>query len=97
MNLWRCRPIHGIEPGYEGVFVDPNHGQQRRVSGFCSAAPYSAMVEAVEKFVPNPSIVDAVATKLIDAYSFTVSVDKFVKYKVKKTSLNKAKIKKLFA
>lgn len=50
----------------------------------------------VHNFVPEPSGADAVATKLADAPSFTVPVDKFVKHDVKKNSLDEAKMEKRF-
>lgn len=58
--------------------------------GLLSAAFYLAAEEAVQRWIPEPTTVDAVATEQVDALFFTVPVSKYVKHKVEKNFLSKA-------
>lgn len=64
--------------------------------GLQSAAVYLAVEEGVQKYVSEPPGMDAVATKLVKALSFTIPVNKVVKYEIKKNSLDNANMKEKF-
>lgn len=64
--------------------------------GFWNDAFYSAVEKAVQKRVPKPPSVDAVAARLLDGPTLTVSSAKFVKHEVEKSSLDKAEIEERF-
>lgn len=60
--------------------------------GFRSVAFYLTVEKAVHKSVPEPQSVDTVTTMLINSPAFTVLVVEFIKHKVEKSSVDKARI-----
>lgn len=54
------------------------------------------MEVAVHMPVPEPTSVDGIATKLVDAPSFTVPLPIIVKHEVEENSFDKAKMKERF-
>lgn len=62
------------------------------VKFFLSTVFYSAVEEPVNKCVPEPQSVDAVATKMIDSQALTIPVPLFVNHKLEKSSLDIAEM-----
>lgn len=64
--------------------------------GFRCSAFYSAMDKTEHKCVPEAPSFDKVATKLVDAHTFTVSVAQLIKYEIEKNSLDKSRMEERF-
>lgn len=61
-----------------------------------SAAFYTAVEQAMSKYVLELQFFDAVAKRMANALALTVRVAKFIKHKVKKSCLEKAKMEERF-